>query len=172
MPYLSSSDRKIRKDAETAMWKFFENNNDEIEQIFDNLVKTRDKMAKKLGYENYIPLGYKRLGRTDYNENDVAKYREQILRDIVPLAEKIINSFTKMKKVFTFIILFSRLSYNIFFLSSLISDKSNCKSLPIVNCTCQQLYLAANLAILLKIPMLCLPKLVTIEVLSIGIKQE
>lgn len=95
MPYLSSSDRKIRKDAEAAMWKFFENNNDEIEQIFDSLVKTRDKMAKKLGYENYISLGYKRLGRTDYNENDVARYREQILRDIVPLAAKIIKKQAK-----------------------------------------------------------------------------
>lgn len=90
-PYLSSVDRNVRKEAEEALWKFFEDNCEEFDNIYDELVKTRDTMAKKLGYENYIELGYKRLGRTDYNHHDVANYRIQIYRDLVPLAEKIIN---------------------------------------------------------------------------------
>ncbi|MDY0011195.1 MAG: M3 family oligoendopeptidase, partial [Candidatus Izemoplasmatales bacterium] len=45
--------------------------------------------AKKLGYENYIQLGYDRLGRTDYNHEDVANYRKQIYRDVVPLVAEL-----------------------------------------------------------------------------------
>lgn len=89
-PYLVNSDREVRKNAERALWSFFEKNNDEFEEIYDGLVKTRNTMAKKLGYKNYIELGYKRLGRTDYNHLDVANYRNQICRDLVPLAGKII----------------------------------------------------------------------------------
>lgn len=42
-------------------------------------------MAKKLGYENYIELGYYRMMRFDYNKNDVENYRKQVLEDVVPL---------------------------------------------------------------------------------------
>lgn len=46
-------------------------------------------MAKKLGYKNFIELGYKKMGRVDYDANDVAAYRKQILENIVPLASKL-----------------------------------------------------------------------------------
>ena len=52
-------------------------------------------MAKKLGYENYIELGYKRLGRTDYNAKDVKTYRDQVYRDLVPVASKIYEQQAK-----------------------------------------------------------------------------
>jgi len=38
-----------------------------------------------MGFDNYIPLGYLRLMRTDYNAEDVAGYREQVKKDLVPL---------------------------------------------------------------------------------------
>jgi len=95
VPFLNNIDRNIRKEAEAAMWNFFEQNNDEFDSIYDELVKTRDRMAKKLGYENYIELGYKRLGRIDYNASDVANYRKQIIEEIVPLAEKIVRKQAK-----------------------------------------------------------------------------
>ena len=94
-PYLTNKDRDIRKNAEKALWKFFEANNDEIEDIYDELVAVRNSMAKKLGYKNYVELGYKRLGRTDYSSKDVENYRNQICRDLVPLAAKIIDKQAK-----------------------------------------------------------------------------
>ena len=39
-------------------------NADKLDSIYDELVKLRDTMGKKLGHENYIPLGYDRMGRT------------------------------------------------------------------------------------------------------------
>ena len=46
-------------------------------------------MAKALGYENYVELQYKLLNRTDYDHNDVARYREKVLKTLTPLAVKI-----------------------------------------------------------------------------------
>lgn len=88
-PYMTSTDRQVRIDAETATWKFFEENIQEIDEIYDSLVRVRDRMAKKLGYKNYIDLGYKRLGRTDYNSDDVKTYRDQVYQELVPIANQI-----------------------------------------------------------------------------------
>jgi M3 family oligoendopeptidase len=61
----------------------------DFDQIYHDLVQVRTRIAKKLGYENFIEVGYMRLNRTDYNMHDVASYRKQVLRDIVPLATKL-----------------------------------------------------------------------------------
>ncbi|TCL49249.1 M3 family oligoendopeptidase [Thermolongibacillus altinsuensis] len=52
-------------------------------------MKVRTNMAKKLGFENFVELGYARLGRTDYNAEMVAKFREQVKEFIVPIAVKL-----------------------------------------------------------------------------------
>ena len=36
-------------------------------------------MAQKLGYDNYIGMGYKRMQRIDYTEADVAGYRDEVV---------------------------------------------------------------------------------------------
>jgi M3 family oligoendopeptidase len=87
--FATSSDRQTRKEAAKASAGFFEEHFDEIGAIYDKLVKTRHAMAQKLGYENYIDLGYKSLGRTDYNAADVKGYREQIYTDLVPFTNKL-----------------------------------------------------------------------------------
>ncbi len=46
-------------------------------------------MAKKLGFDNFVDLGYLRMMRTEYNENMVKIFRGQIITDIVPLANSL-----------------------------------------------------------------------------------
>ncbi len=79
-------DPQIRKKATKAYWNWFDQHKDELLKIFDSLVSVRTKMAKKLGYKNYIELGYYRMNRFDYNQEDVAIYRQQIIKDVVPVA--------------------------------------------------------------------------------------
>lgn len=85
-PYLQNTDRNSRKEAYRAVNNYFERNQDFFDNTYDELVKTRDAMAKKLGFENYISLQYKLLQRSDYDHNDVFKYREKVLKYITPLA--------------------------------------------------------------------------------------
>ena len=84
-PLMNSDDRDIRRRATQAYNRFFEDNEERFDEIYDRLVKVRDTMAKKLGYENYTPLGYIKMNRLDYDQDMVANYREQVIRDIVPL---------------------------------------------------------------------------------------
>jgi M3 family oligoendopeptidase len=87
--FAQSADRATRKEAALLSAKWFEENNEKIGQIYDKMVKTRDQMAKKLGYKNFVELGYKRLGRTDYDAEMVKNYRKQIYEDLVPLTNKL-----------------------------------------------------------------------------------
>ncbi|MBO6285243.1 MAG: M3 family oligoendopeptidase [Bacilli bacterium] len=87
--FMQDNDRQTRIEASKAYYSYMETRVDEIEAIYDKLVKIRDKMAKKLGYANYVELGYLRMGRYDYNQEDTAFYRDQIATFVTPIATKI-----------------------------------------------------------------------------------
>ncbi len=88
-PFLRNSDRDVRHRAQLAVSGFLGEKEDVIDRIYDDMVKIRTKIAKSLGYESFVQLGYDRLGRTDYNAKDVAGYRNQIYRDVVPLVTEL-----------------------------------------------------------------------------------
>ncbi|MCR4903986.1 MAG: M3 family oligoendopeptidase [Butyrivibrio sp.] len=88
-PYLHNSDRNVRIEAYKKYTEFFEKNKEELDDIYDKLVKNRTAQANKLGYDNYLPLGYARMNRNCYDRNDVASFRAQVKKDFVPLAEKL-----------------------------------------------------------------------------------
>ncbi len=88
-PFHTDLDRNTRKSSYEARFSFFEENAEKLDDLYDRLVKLRHKMALELGYENYIPLGYMKMSRSDYNAEDVSNYRKQIVKYVVPLAQKL-----------------------------------------------------------------------------------
>ena len=97
--YLQDKDRSVRKSAEEAVCGFYQEHEQEFDEIYDELVKVRTKIAKKLGFENFVELGYYRMGRTDYNSTMVEAYRNQILKHVVPLACKIYDLQAKRTNI-------------------------------------------------------------------------
>lgn len=85
-PFTQSKDRNTRIMALKAITAFFESNEDAFDRIYDDVVKVRHEIALKLGFKNYIELGYARLTRSDYDADMVANYRKQVYEDLVPLA--------------------------------------------------------------------------------------
>ncbi|MBR2970632.1 MAG: M3 family oligoendopeptidase [Clostridia bacterium] len=83
--YLSHSDRKVRREACVALGKGLAAHAEKLDDIYDRLVHVRDKMAKKLGYKNYVELGYLNMERLDYNREMVEKFRSSVLSDLVPI---------------------------------------------------------------------------------------
>lgn len=81
---LEADRREIRKKAAEAIGKTMQANADTFDEIFDGLVKIRTRIARKLGYENFVELGYYRMGRVDYDEKMVAAFRKSVEKDIVP----------------------------------------------------------------------------------------
>ena len=88
-PFAESTDRDMRKKASEARFNFFRENEEKFDEIYDMLVKVRTNIAKKLEFNNFTELAYLRLGRTDYNTEMVAKFRDQVKEYIVPLAVKL-----------------------------------------------------------------------------------
>ncbi|TDW05777.1 M3 family oligoendopeptidase [Bacillus badius] len=88
-PYTESSDRSTRKKATEARFAFFAEHEERFDAIYDELVKVRTEIARKLGFQNFVELGYARLNRVDYQAEMVKGYREQIKKFIVPLANKL-----------------------------------------------------------------------------------
>lgn len=88
-PYLHHRDRAIRKEAWEKYSAFFVAHKEELDDIYDRLVKNRTTQGTTVGDENYLPIGYARMMRNCYGRSDIARFREQVKRDLVPFAEKI-----------------------------------------------------------------------------------
>ncbi len=86
---LGDTDREVRRKTAVAIGEGLAKVGHELDDFYDRLVKIRDKMAKKLGYKNFIELGYYRMERVDYNAEMVAKFRENVREYLVPCVAKI-----------------------------------------------------------------------------------
>ena len=89
MGFAKSEDRATRKECYEALGRGLAAHSAELDDIFDRLVHIRDRMAKKMGYKNFVELGYYRMGRLAYGEEDIKVFRENILKDIVPVVAKL-----------------------------------------------------------------------------------
>ena len=84
-PYKQNSDRAVRKAAWEAEGTFFDENREKFDEIFDKLVRNRTEQAKKLGFKNFVELGYIRRQRNCYGPEEVARFRRQVADDLVPI---------------------------------------------------------------------------------------
>lgn len=87
--FTTSNDRETRKRAWKAVSDYFVTVTDEIDEIYDAMVKNRTDQARMLGYENYIELGYYRMNRNCYDKEMVENFRKQVKEFFVPFAEKL-----------------------------------------------------------------------------------
>ena len=89
MKYAKDADRATRKECYEVLGRGLEAHKAELDEIFDLLVKVRDRMAKKMGYVNFVELGYYRMGRLCYDQEKVKTFRENVLKDIVPVVARL-----------------------------------------------------------------------------------
>lgn len=87
--FLTSPDRDTRRAAAAARWGWFAGEREALDRQFDDLVKVRQRISKKLGRASFTELAYDRMRRTDYGPADVAEFRAAIERHVVPLVESI-----------------------------------------------------------------------------------
>ena len=89
MPLELSENRSVRQRAASAKWAFYAGNAPTVEKIFDEMVQVRHKMARALGFNNFVEVGYARMRRSDYTPDMVANFRRQVRELIVPLASEL-----------------------------------------------------------------------------------
>ncbi len=89
LKHMQSTDRQERKEAFEAWARLFEGISPKIDEIYDGLVQLRAGMAQKLGFESFIPMGYYKRRRYDYNAEDLKVFRRQVQEVIVPACVKL-----------------------------------------------------------------------------------
>lgn len=84
-----SPDREVRRKVSEALARSWRSQQENLESIFDRLVKNRDAQARLLGFRDYVSLGYLRMNRIGYTPEEVNIFREQVKKYIVPIAAEI-----------------------------------------------------------------------------------
>ncbi|MDO4460207.1 MAG: M2 family metallopeptidase, partial [Clostridia bacterium] len=95
LKHLESTDREERKEAFKAWADMYASVAPKLDEIYTKLVKLRDTMAKKLGFNNYIEYIYLANGRYDYTAEDIAKFRENVRKYITPAVAQIFEEQRK-----------------------------------------------------------------------------
>ena len=94
-PFMDDPDDARRKAAWIARGKWYKDNQKDLDRIYDELVKLRDGMGKKLGYGGYTQLGYYRMTRNCYTKENVEKFRAAVRKYLVPVADSIMRTQAK-----------------------------------------------------------------------------
>jgi len=87
--YRTHADREVRHGAERVHWDWFSAHAEQLDRIYDDMVGLRTGMARQLGFESFVGMGYKRMLRIDYTREDVERFRGQVREHVVPLATEL-----------------------------------------------------------------------------------
>jgi len=92
---MSHENREIRKAAFKAFSDFLAENEESLERVWSDLIDVRNKIAKNLGYDSFVPVGYLERERLDYGREEIKKFREQVKEEVVPLCSKLFEAQAK-----------------------------------------------------------------------------
>ena len=87
--YFTDPDRAVRAAAYETAGRTLASVSGELDGIYDNMVKVRDKAARMLGFRNFVGLGDSRMGRVSYNRKMIDSFRENVLSSVVPAVARI-----------------------------------------------------------------------------------
>jgi oligoendopeptidase F len=79
----------VRKEAFHAHWKTIRVHQQQLENLFTELLKNRLKQAEVAGAHSYVDLCFSDLGRFDYGAAECSELRQSILQRIVPLVSNL-----------------------------------------------------------------------------------
>ncbi|MDG1346398.1 MAG: M3 family oligoendopeptidase [Crocinitomicaceae bacterium] len=86
---LKKQDEVIRKEAFQKMVSRRSEDVEALEQLFDDLIVLRHKIAVNAGYKNYRDYKFDALGRFDYTKEDCFDFHAAIKEHIVPMVQEI-----------------------------------------------------------------------------------
>ncbi len=95
LKYAKDKDRAVRKRAYTVIGETLASVSDKLDDIYDRMVKVRTKMAKKMGFTDFVEMGDLRIGHIGYGRKEIAVFRESVLNDVVPTISRLKTELAK-----------------------------------------------------------------------------
>ncbi len=90
-----SADRATRKKALTVLGETLSGVSEDLDRIFDGLVKVRTRKAQKMGFENFVEMGDISIGHIGYGREQIAKFRKSVKDDVVPTLTRLKTELAK-----------------------------------------------------------------------------
>ena len=87
--FLESHDRSLREEVYTKMQQRRLQDKEAMNELYTQLIKKRDQVAKNAGFDNYRDYKFVELGRFDYSKEDCFQFHEAVKLHVLPLIEKI-----------------------------------------------------------------------------------
>ena len=91
-PYLESQDRELRRgaymaslEARRAVWE-------PLEDILDELIGLRTRMARNAGFDTYTPYRFRQLQRFDYDPETCREFHAAVEQKVVPVVRALAES--------------------------------------------------------------------------------
>jgi oligoendopeptidase F len=83
--YLEETDRALRQEAWELVARRRLQETEKFEDIFDQLLKLREQIARNAGFPNYLEYAFRARGRFDYTPGDCVKFHEAVEMEIMPV---------------------------------------------------------------------------------------
>ena len=87
--YLEEPDRPLREEAWTLVAQRRLQEKEKFEDIFDQMLGLREKIAKNAGFSNYRDYAFKARARFDYGPDACLKFHDAIEKNVMPLLDRL-----------------------------------------------------------------------------------
>ncbi|OYU96807.1 MAG: oligoendopeptidase F [Bacteroidetes bacterium B1(2017)] len=85
--YLKSTDRNLREEAFKKINEKRAAHTEELDNLFDTLIKLRHQVALNAGFANFRDYMFAAMGRFDYTPKDCFNFHEAIQKQVLPLVK-------------------------------------------------------------------------------------
>ena len=96
MKFLENPDRSLREEVYHKVQERRLQDKETLNNLYTELVKRRDQIARNAGFSNYRDYKFVEMGRFDYTKEDCFRFHDSVKQHILPLVE-IINQYQKRK---------------------------------------------------------------------------
>ena len=96
MKFFENPDRNLREEVYRKVQERRLQDKEALNNLFTELIKRRDQVARNAGFENYRDYKFVEMGRFDYTKEDCFHFHESVKQHVLPLVE-MINEYKKKK---------------------------------------------------------------------------
>jgi oligoendopeptidase F len=96
MKFLENPDRLLREEVYRKVQERRLQDKDQLNNLYTELIKRRDQMARNAGYANFRDYKFVEMGRFDYTKEDCFRFHDSVKQYVLPLVE-IINRYKQNK---------------------------------------------------------------------------
>src|SRR5450755_954918 len=96
LKFLENPDRDLREEVYRKVQERRLQDKEVINNLYTELIKRRDQMARNAGFANFRDYKFVEMGRFDYTKEDCFRFHDSVKQHILPLVE-IINQYKQEK---------------------------------------------------------------------------